>query len=217
MVTLVEDKKELKCYVCGRSEKEFVSAFDPKKYDKKFFELESVLFANYKIISSKIAAIYQKTEQYDPSTLIKDLEENERIYSKFMPDWRELLKFLSYEFKTDSLQNASIAYVRSILLDATLKLDKGERPENIQVDELTLEKEKAFKMLKQKREKLHDLIANPSFSKYETVVREIKDDQNKLFDTINVNYSLCPVCVDLHTKYHNAIKAANDDNYGWDD
>lgn len=217
MVTLVEDKKELKCYVCGRSEKEFVSVFDPKKYDKKFFELESILFANYKIISSKIAAIYQKTEQYDPSTLIKDLEENERIYSKFMPDWRELLKFLSYEFKTRSSQNASIAYIRSILLDATLKLDKGERPENIQVDELTLEKEKAFKMLKIKREKLHDLIANPLFLTYETVVREIKDEQNKLFDTINVNYSLCPVCVDLHTKYHNAIKAANDDSYGWDD
>ena len=71
------------------------------------------------------------------------------------------------------------------------------------------QKEKDHHKLRLEKEKLEDLIANPGFKTYQTIL----GDEN-----ITVTYKLCPVCSDLHTFYHKSIALTDDDpdNQGWE-
>jgi hypothetical protein len=208
------DKREPKCYLCGRTVKDFLSAFDEKKYDEEIAKLESTLVTDYKATSDRIKVILQKTEKYDQSISLDDLRNNSGIVTKFMPYWRELLEPFTQRYIDRSSGTDSIALIRIALSKAVQQLDSGQHPDFIQPDKAIVDKEKELAALKLKREKLGEIISSSSFNTYETVLKEIPGEYNKPVDKIAVTYVICPVCEDLHKKYHKSIEVDND--WGWD-
>jgi hypothetical protein len=196
-------ESQQKCYLCGRNEKEFTSIFNSSIYDKDISQLESSISEKLKMLSNEITTILQRTEQYDRTIPIMELRVNDRIYSKFMPDWSLLLNYLkNFNFS----RNETLIGVRDKLINATVKLDNGEIPETINLDAQTLSDNEKLQSLKSKKAILENLIANPAFKTYETTLESNKEK-------IVVKFKLCPVCSDLHTKYHDSI--AEDDDWTW--
>ena len=220
MIALESNQKITRCYICGRTEKEFLALLNPAIYGKKISELEAEIAPYLKNLSTEIKAIVTKTEGYDGSISIADLIDNERIYSKFMPDWELLLKYLTERVQHDRAWGIStkyscydewrpytIAQMRKILSNASAKLDNGEDPGVYHmIDDHILEKEKNLRVLKMKKEELQNIIANMGFKAYEIILREIKDDDKKIDEKITVQFKLCPICSDLHAKLHESIR-----------
>ena len=219
-------EKTVKCYICGRTKKDFISHFNPNAYDKEISDAESSISQDLKEISVDIKSILAKSENYDAKLTIGELEDNQKLTSKLMPDWQLLMKRLSpthYSsgnwgrrdedkvYFDSNWRTCTIEDIRKELREATVALDSGHHPkEKYTIPESIRKKEEALETIKLKREALQDLIANPGFNNYETVLREVKDSKEK----ISMRFSLCPICANLHKEYHSSI---SQDDGGWDD
>jgi hypothetical protein len=222
--------------MCGRTEKEFTDHFNPTTYDQEISKLEAEIAQYLKNISTEIKTSLKKTEKYEGSISIAELIDNQKVYAKFMPDWELLLMRISprnvhsdygaradggwgpgpeYPHFDNKWRNYTVESIRKVLSDAAEELDKGKHPsESYMINESILQNEKKLKVLKMKRDQLLDLIANPGFVTYETVLRRAKDSDEKIDETINVKFKLCPVCSNLHAEYMASL--VHDDG-GWDD
>lgn len=203
---MANQEVEKVCYICGRSEKEFSSIFNPTIYDTQISEFQSNISKELKIISDDIQDILEKTKSYDLTSTIDEMDKNDKIYSKFMPYWRLLLKYLNYrysEYATSELAST----VRNRLEKAVEAINDGKIPDGIKLNDEIQSCQNKLQALKLKKDMLDSLTSFPEFRAHKmTVINKDKEE-------IVFKFKLCPVCSKLHQSYHASIQ--DDDDWTW--
>ncbi|MDD4325374.1 MAG: hypothetical protein WC203_03245 [Candidatus Bathyarchaeia archaeon] len=197
----VDIKKDHKCYVCGRTEKEFFSHLDSKIYDKEIAELKSSIQQLYKELTSDVKSLFEMIKDYDSSKSIKDLIVEREAAAKL------LYTYLNESKASCSFEDVELGKIKEAISSSLKELYADKFPNLIKVDKSIHKKEEKLAALTQKKEAIEYLINHPNFKAYETIIKRVGKEG------IPIKYRLCPVCSDLSVRYLQSIQS--DEDWEW--